>query len=55
VKGASKEQSETEESKIATTESNIESLNQNLNEIKNSLSYTTILSPVDGQVFQDYG
>lgn len=50
VQGASKEQSETEEGKIAGTESGIESLKQNLNDIKNSLTYTTIASPVDGQI-----
>lgn len=50
AKGASKEQSELEESKIAATEATIESLKQNLNDTNNSLSYTTIVSPVDGQI-----
>ena len=50
VKGASIEQSETEEGKLASLEAGIESLNQNINDIKNSLTYTTITSPVDGKI-----
>jgi multidrug efflux pump subunit AcrA (membrane-fusion protein) len=50
VKGASIEQSETEEGKIALLEAGIESIKQNLNDIHNSLTYTTIRSPVDGQI-----
>lgn len=50
VKGASIEQSETEESKIAELESKVESLTQGLNEISNTLSYAIIKSPVDGQI-----
>jgi len=50
VEGAAKELSETEEGRIAGTEASIESLKQNLNDINNSLTYTTITSPVDGQV-----
>jgi RND family efflux transporter MFP subunit len=50
VQGASKEQSETEEGKIAGLEAGIESFKQNLNDINNSLTYTNITSPVDGQV-----
>jgi len=50
VKGASIEQSETEDGKIAVLEAGIESLKQNLNDVNNSLTYTTIRSPVDGQI-----
>ena len=50
VKGASIEQSETEESKIAELESKVESLSQSLNDISNTLSYAYIKSPVDGQI-----
>lgn len=50
VKGASIEQSETEEGKIALLEAGIESIKQNLNDINNSLTYTTLTSPVDGQI-----
>ncbi len=50
VKGASIEQSEAEEGKIAILEAGIESLNQNLREINNSLTYTTVRSPVDGRI-----
>jgi len=48
VKGASIEQSQTEESKIAGVEAQIESLQQKLRETKNTDSYATIVSPVDG-------
>ncbi len=50
VKGASIEQSQMEESKIAGTEAQIESLKQKLREAKNTNSYATITSPVDGIV-----
>jgi len=50
VKGASIEQSEMEESKIAELESKVESLTQSLNDISNTLSYAYIKSPVDGQI-----
>lgn len=50
VKGASVEQSETEESKIAELESRVESLVQSLNDISNTLSYAIIKSPVNGQI-----
>jgi len=50
VKGASIEQSETEDGKIALLEAGIESLKQNLNDMNNSLTYTTVRSPVDGQI-----
>lgn len=55
VKGASKEQSETEESKISATQASIESLNQNLRDIDNTLTYTTIASPVDGIISKTMG
>ncbi|HUW05568.1 MAG TPA: efflux RND transporter periplasmic adaptor subunit [Williamwhitmania sp.] len=48
VKGASIEQSEMEESKIAETEAKIEALNQSLNDIRNTQSYATITAPVSG-------
>jgi multidrug efflux pump subunit AcrA (membrane-fusion protein) len=48
VKGASIEQSEMEESRIAETEAKIESLKQNLNDLNNNLSYTTITAPASG-------
>jgi len=48
VKGVSIEQSQTEESKIAGVEAQIESLQQKLRETKNTDSYATIVSPVDG-------
>ena len=50
VKGASIEQSQTEESKIAELEAKVESLKQKLNELKNQLTYAVITSPVDGIV-----
>jgi len=50
VKGASIEQSQMEESKIAGTEAQIESLKQKKNELNNTQSYATITSPVDGIV-----
>jgi multidrug efflux pump subunit AcrA (membrane-fusion protein) len=48
VKGASREQSEGEETRIADTESRIEALNQNKNELGNSFTYTTITAPISG-------
>lgn len=48
VKGASIEQSEMEESKIAEMNSNIATLTQKLEDINNNLSYATILSPISG-------
>lgn len=50
VKGASKEQSENEISKIADLESKIESLKQSKSDVTNSFSYTTILAPSSGVV-----
>jgi multidrug efflux pump subunit AcrA (membrane-fusion protein) len=50
VKGASIEQSEMEETRIAELEAKVESLVQNLNDATNMLTYATIKSPVDGQI-----
>lgn len=48
VKGASIEQSEMEESRIAETESKIEALNQSTNDLINNRSYATITAPTSG-------
>ncbi len=48
VKGASLEQSEMEESRIAETESKIEGLTQQLNDLNNNLSYATLKAPTSG-------
>lgn len=48
VKGASIEQSEMEESRIAETESKIEALNQSTNDLVNNRSYATITAPTSG-------
>jgi RND family efflux transporter MFP subunit len=50
VKGASIEQSETEESQLAELRAKVESFTQNLNDAMNNLSYAIIKSPVDGQI-----
>ena len=50
VKGASIEQSQMEESKIAGLESKVESLRQKRNELNNMLTYAIITSPVDGRI-----
>jgi len=50
VKGASIEQSQMEESKIAELESKVESMKQKLNELNDMLSYIVIKSPVKGRV-----
>ncbi len=50
VKGASIEQSQAEESKIAELKAKVTSLEQKLNELKNQLTYAVITSPVDGIV-----
>ncbi|HMN48417.1 MAG TPA: efflux RND transporter periplasmic adaptor subunit [Ignavibacteriaceae bacterium] len=50
VKGASIEQSESEESRIAELEAKVESLNQSLNDVSNTLTYAIIKSPVDGMI-----
>ncbi len=52
VKGASIEQSQAEESKIAELKSKVESLKQKLNDLKNTLTYAIIKSPVDGRISQ---
>lgn len=48
AKGASIEQSEMEESRIAETESKIEALNQQLNDVNNNLTYATLRAPASG-------
>lgn len=50
VKGASIEQSESEESRIAELEAKVESLTQSLNDVTNTLTYAIIKSPVDGMI-----
>jgi len=50
VGGASIEQSQNEESKIADLVSKKEGLNQKLNELEDMLSYAVITSPVDGNI-----
>jgi RND family efflux transporter MFP subunit len=50
AKGASIEQSQMEESKIAGLQSQVESLKQKLNELNNMLTYAIIKSPVDGRI-----
>jgi biotin carboxyl carrier protein len=50
VKGASIEQAEMEESKIAEAESKVEALNQNVNDLRNMLTYASITSPVSGMI-----
>ena len=50
VKGASIEQSQVEESKIAGLEAKLESLKQNRNEANNLLSYAVITAPVSGTI-----
>lgn len=52
VQGASIEQSQAEESKIAELESQIESLRQKTNDLNNTLTYAIIKSPVDGRISQ---
>ena len=52
VEGASIEQSQTEESKIAGLKSQIESLKQKLNDLNNMLTYAIIKSPVTGRISQ---
>ncbi|MBE0651021.1 MAG: efflux RND transporter periplasmic adaptor subunit [Bacteroidales bacterium] len=52
VQGASVEQSQTEESKIAELKSGIESLRQKTNDLNNTLTYAIIKSPVDGRISQ---
>jgi len=50
VQGASIEQSQAEESKIAGLKSQVESLKQKLNDLNNMLTYAMIKSPVDGRI-----
>ncbi len=50
AKGASIEQSQMEESKIAGLVSKVESLKQKLNELNNMLTYAVITSPVNGKI-----
>ncbi len=50
VQGASIEQSQGEESRIAGLKSQIESLKQKLNDLQNTLTYAIIKSPVDGRL-----
>lgn len=52
VQGASIEQSQAEESKIAEMKSQIESLRQKVNDLNNTLTYAIIKSPVDGRISQ---
>ncbi len=52
VQGASIEQSQAEESKIAGLKSQVESLKQKLNDLNNTLTYAIIKSPVDGRISQ---
>jgi len=52
VEGASIEQSQAEESKIAGLKSQIESLRQKLNDLNNMLTYAIIKSPVSGRISQ---
>lgn len=50
VEGASVEQSEMEDSKIADLKSRIESLNQKLSELQNARTYAIVKSPVKGRI-----
>ncbi len=50
MQGASIEQSQKEETAIAAAQSKIETLNQNKANALNNLTYTKILSPVDGVI-----
>jgi RND family efflux transporter MFP subunit len=50
VQGASIEQAQGEESRIAGLKSQIESLKQKLNDLQNTLTYAIIKSPVDGRL-----
>ncbi len=54
VKGASVEESQKEISMIANTQAQISSLKQKKIELKNNLSYATILSPVDGVIAKTF-
>ncbi len=54
VQGASIEQAQKEQTAIANIKAQLNSLKQKVIEIKNSLSYATIKSPVDGVVSKSY-
>jgi len=54
IHGASIEQSQKEQTEIANLKAKIASLKQKEIELKNNLSYATILSPVDGVVAKTY-
>ena len=54
VKGASIEESQQEQTQIANNESQIASLKQKEIELQNSLSYATIISPVDGVIAKTF-
>jgi len=54
VKGASVEKSQKEINKIANMEAQITSLEQKEIELKNNLSYATIISPVDGVIAKTF-
>lgn len=54
IKGASIEQFQAEESAIEAAKAKLETLYQNQIEINNTLTYTTITSPVDGIISKTY-
>ncbi|NPA65688.1 MAG: efflux RND transporter periplasmic adaptor subunit [Epsilonproteobacteria bacterium] len=54
VQGASIEQSQKEQTQIATTRAKISSLKQKEIELKNNLSYAKITSPVDGVIAKTF-
>jgi len=54
VKGASIEQSEMEESRIAETESKVEALTQSLNDLNNNRTYSTITAPASGMISKTF-
>ncbi len=54
AKGASIEQSELEESRIAETESKVEALTQSLNDLNNNRTYSTITAPASGMISKTF-
>jgi len=54
VQGASIEESQKEITNIATTQARLNGLEQQKIELKNNLSYATIISPVDGVIAKTY-
>lgn len=54
AKGASIEQSEMEESRIAEAESKIEALTQSLKDVNNNSSYATLTAPVSGIISKTF-